>query len=224
MDGRFIHGLNFTRFYSGKFAWGIGCLAENPKNAEEFDISCNPLFCDPILPVGNDFGLSFCYQHANISLSGSFTVGSVRGFNWDTLMDLLYHSALPIISMVLTVAGFWALSMRGVMTSVIGEDYLIYARIKGLRERRIFSRYAVRNALLPQVTALAIDLGSMMSGQVLVEIIFNYPGIGWVLYNALRTADYFVIQGVVLFMIGCVALATLIVDLIYPLLDPRIRY
>ena len=82
----------------------------------------------------------------------------------------------------------------------------------------------MRNALLPQVTALSIDLGLMISGQVLVETIFNYPGVGSVLFNALRTADYFVIQGVVLFIVFSVAFATLIVDLIYPLLDPRIRY
>jgi len=105
-----------------------------------------------------------------------------------------------------------------------GEDYLTYAYAKGLKETRIFGRYAVRNAMLPQVTALALDLGRMVSGAVLVEILFNYPGVGMVLFNALRTADYMVIQGVVMFIITSVALATLLVDLIYPLLDPRIMY
>ena len=75
------------------------------------------------------------------------------------------------------------------MTTVLGDDYLIYAQARGLRSRRIFSHYAMRNAMLPQVTALAIDFGRLISGQVLVEIIFNYPGVGWVLYNALRAAD-----------------------------------
>jgi peptide/nickel transport system permease protein len=157
-------------------------------------------------------------------LSGSLTVGSVRGLNWDTMRDLIIHAALPIMSIALAVVGFWALSMRGSMLMVLGEDYLNYARAKGLRPIRIFHRYAIRNALLPQVTALAIDLGRMVSGAVLVEIIFNYPGVGLVLLNALKTADYFVIQSVVMFVIITVALATLIVDLIYPILDPRIRY
>lgn len=157
-------------------------------------------------------------------LSGSLTVGSVRGINWDTIKDLIIHAALPIMSIALAVVGFWALSMRGSMLMVLGEDYLNYARAKGLRPIRIFNRYAVRNALLPQVTALAIDLGRMVSGAVLVEIIFNYPGVGLVLLNALKTADYFVIQSVVMFVIIAVALATLIVDLVYPILDPRIRY
>jgi peptide/nickel transport system permease protein len=157
-------------------------------------------------------------------LSGTLTVGSVRGLDWDTLLDLLKHAALPVASIALALIGFWALAMRGTLAMVLGEDYLIYARAKGLREWRIFSRYAMRNALLPQVTALAIDLGHIVSGAILVEIIFNFPGLGLVLYNAIRTADYFVIQGVVMFIIVSVALATLIVDLIYPLLDPRIKY
>jgi peptide/nickel transport system permease protein len=157
-------------------------------------------------------------------ITGTFTVGSARGFNWATFKDLAIHAALPVLSIALALVGFWALSMRGTMTMVLGEDYLTYARAKGLKESRIFGRYAVRNALLPQVTALAIDLGRMVSGAVLVEIIFNYPGVGLVLFNALRTADYFVIQGVLMFIILSVAFATLIVDLIYPLIDPRIKY
>lgn len=157
-------------------------------------------------------------------LGSSLTVGSVRSFNLQTIGDLVYHATLPMMSIVLAVVGFWALSMRGIMSTVVGEDFLTYARAKGLRDSRIFSRYAMRNAMLPQITALAIDLGSMISGQVLVEIIFNYPGVGWVLYNALRTADYFVIQGVIMFLIVSVAVATLLLDLLYPLLDPRIRY
>lgn len=157
-------------------------------------------------------------------LGGAFTPGSGRGLDLATLGDLLHHATLPVMSVVLAVIGFWALSMRGIMATVLGDDYLIYAQARGLRSRRIFSHYAMRNAMLPQVTALAIDFGRLISGQVLVEIIFNYPGVGWVLYNALRAADFFVIQGVTLFMVLAVALATLVLDLVYPLLDPRIRY
>jgi len=161
----------------------------------------------PILPIG-----------------GTFRVGSVRGFDLDTIIQLLQHSALPLMSISIGLIGFWALSMRGIMAVVLGEDFLTYARAKGLRESRIFLRYGMRNALLPQVTALSIDLGLMISGQVLVETIFNYPGVGSVLFKALRTADYFVIQGVVLLIVVAVATATLLIDLIYPLLDSRIRY
>ena len=166
----------------------------------------------------------FALSWSLFPLSGSLSVGSSRGWDWPTFVDLVHHATLPVLSVVLAVVGFWALSMRGIMATVLGEDYLIYAEARGLRPRRIFSHYAMRNAMLPQVTALAIDFGRLISGQVLVEIIFNYPGVGWVLYNALRTADFFVIQGVTLFMVFTVAIATLLLDLFYPLLDPRIRY
>jgi peptide/nickel transport system permease protein len=151
-------------------------------------------------------------------------VGAVGGLSWAAFVDIAKHAALPIFSVALSLIGFWALSMRGIMATVMGEDYLTYANARGLRLSRIFSRYAVRNAILPQITAFAIDVGKIISGAVLVEIIFNYPGIGYVLYNALRTADYFVIQGVIMFIILSVALTTLIIDLVYPKLDPRIRY
>ena len=157
-------------------------------------------------------------------LGHPFTVGSARGWNLDTFGDLLYHSVLPVASLVIGVTGFWALLMRGVMKTQAGEDYMLYARAKGLKDKRIFTQYAVRNALLPQVTGLALDLGRMMAGFVLVEIIFNFPGVGWVMYNGILNADYFVVQGCVLVVIVSVAFATLVVDLIYPLIDPRIRY
>ena len=165
----------------------------------------------------------FGYLWPILPLGGSFTPGSVRSFNFATLLDVAQHALLPLLSITLGLIGFWALSMRGVMTMLVGEDYLGYARLKGLRERTIFLRYGMRNALLPQVTALAIDLGLLLSGQVVVETIYSYPGIGTVLFNALRTADYFVIQGVVLFIIVAVAVVMLLVDLVYPLLDPRVR-
>jgi peptide/nickel transport system permease protein len=166
----------------------------------------------------------FAFHWQIFPIGGTFTVGSSRGFEIATLVDFLRHAALPALSIALGLIGFWALSMRGVMTTIMGEDFLAYARMKGLRERTIFLRYGMRNALLPQITALAIDLGHLISGQVLVETIFGYPGVGTVLYNALRTSDFFVVQGVVLFIIFAVALMMLLVDLAYPLLDPRIRY
>jgi peptide/nickel transport system permease protein len=166
----------------------------------------------------------FAFHWHLFPLGGTFTVGSTREFGLATALDFIRHATLPALSISLGLIGFWALGMRGVMTTVMGEDFLGYARVKGLKERTIFLRYGVRNALLPQVTALAIDIGHLMSGQILVETIFAYPGVGTVLYNALRTSDFFVIQGVVLFVIFAVALTMMLVDLAYPLIDPRVRY
>ena len=101
---------------------------------------------------------------------------------------------------------------------------MILAEAKGLKPSRIFLRYAVRNALLPQVTSLALSLARVVSGSVLVETVFAYPGIGSLLADAIRQFDYFTIYGVVFMVIVGIGVATLILDLIYPLLDPRIRY
>ena len=110
------------------------------------------------------------------------------------------------------------------MVTVEGEDYMTFAEASGLKGRTLFSHYAMRNALLPQTTALALSLGQVLSGALLVEVIFSYPGIGGVLYIAIRQFDYFVIQGIIFTIVLGVAVATLILDLIYPLLDPRIKY
>lgn len=215
---------NLLAFLIGNLFGAVAAWPGVPKFLKVFIYTLMPLSSIPYYLIALILVYLLAVLVPIFPLGGSLSIGSVRGLDWQTLKDLLYHAALPILSIALAVVGFWALSMRGSMTMVMGEDYLAYARAKGLRPLRIFQRYAARNAMLPQVTALAIDLGRMVSGAVLVEIIFNYPGVGLVLYNALKTADYFVIQGVVMFVIVAVALATLIVDLIYPVLDPRIRY
>lgn len=165
----------------------------------------------------------FAFLWPAFPIGGSFSLGSARAFNLATLLDLLWHAALPVLSISLGLIGFWALGMRSAVRATMSEHYVAYARLQGLRPSTVFARYGVRNALLPQVTYLAIDFGRLISGQILVETIFNYPGIGTVLYNALRSADYFVVQGVVLFIVVAVALAMLIADLVYPLIDPRVR-
>ena len=155
---------------------------------------------------------------------GGFDPIRIVGFNLPTIIDILYHAILPALSLVLGGIGAWALGMRAMMVSVLGEDYITFGEAKGLPARRIFLWYGLRNALLPQVTHLAVALGSILSGAVLVEAMFNYPGLGGVLFTAISGKDYFVIQGIVLMLILSLALALFIVDLVYPLIDPRIRY
>jgi peptide/nickel transport system permease protein len=146
------------------------------------------------------------------------------GFNWRFIKDVIHHAVMPISAVVIVSAGGWALGMRGMMISITNEDYLVLARAKGLSKARIFWRYAVRNAMLPQITALAMSLGGVVAGSTLVEVWFSYPGIGFTLYNAIRDTDYTLIQGITFIMVVATAGAVLIVDLIYPRLDPRITY
>jgi peptide/nickel transport system permease protein len=157
-------------------------------------------------------------------LSGGYTLGQAPDLSVSFLTDAAYHSVLPALSIVLAALGSWALGMRGMMVTTLGEDYITLAEAKGLSGRRIFSRYALRNALLPQTTSLALSLGFVVSGAVLVEVVFGYPGVGTVLYRAIQTFDYFLIYGIVIMIIISIGLVTFIIDLVYPLLDPRITY
>ena len=125
---------------------------------------------------------------------------------------------------MLTSLGAWALEMRGMMTTVLGEDYITLASASGLKEKTLFLWYGIRTSLLPQFTSLALSLGRLVSGAILVEVIFAYPGMGLKLYQAIQTKDYFVIQGIVLVLTVSIGLSMFVLDLVYPLIDPRISY
>src|SRR5688572_24290702 len=155
---------------------------------------------------------------------GGFDPIMMIRFNLASMVNIVYHAILPSMSLVLGGIDARALAMRAMMVTTLGEDYITFAEAKGLPSRRIFLWYGLRNALLPQITQLAIALGSILSGAVLVEAMFSYPGLGGLLFGAIAGKDYFVIQGIVLMLIIALALALLIVDLVYPLIDPRIRY
>jgi peptide/nickel transport system permease protein len=157
-------------------------------------------------------------------MSGAYDSGLAREFTWAFARNVVHHAVLPALSIILSSLGLWALTMRGLMVNTIGEDYMLLAEAKGLPRRRILWWYAVRNAIPPQVTHLAIALGHVVSGAILVEIIFAYPGIGYQLYMSITNSDYTVIQGITLLLAVTVGLAVLIIDLIYPRLDPRVTY
>ena len=136
--------------------------------------------------------------------------------------SVIYHGFLPAMSIVLVTFGYWALGMRGMMVTIEGEDYMILAQAKGLKPFYVLYRYMIRNAILPQMTALAVAIGTLVSGVVLVEVIFNYNGMGTLIYTAIREQDFGLIQGTSFILITTSALAVLIIDLSYPLIDPRI--
>lgn len=150
--------------------------------------------------------------------------GFILGFNVESALQIIQHGILPATAIVIGSTGFWGLGMRAMMITTAGEDFMVLGDAKGLKERRLFLGYALRNVLLPQLTALAIALAFVASGQVLVEVVFNYPGLGLLLRQAIGESDYFMIQGVALTVIIAVAFALLIMDLIYPIIDPRISY
>lgn len=165
----------------------------------------------------------FAFKLGWLPLFGGYEPATLPNLSFDFMVDVLRHAILPAAAILFSVVGFWAIGMRGMMINTQGEDFMIQADAKGLKGARIFMRYAVRNALLPQVTGLALVLGTIITGQVLVERVFSYPGIGDILFQAIRLSDFFVIRGIVIVIILGIAGATFLLDVLYPLIDPRIR-
>ncbi|MFN8440159.1 MAG: ABC transporter permease [Caldilineaceae bacterium] len=166
----------------------------------------------------------FAFTTHLLPMSGAYDSGITKGFTWPYIRTIISHAILPALSIILTSLGGWALTMRSLMVNTIGEDYMLLAEAKGLPKRRILWWYAVRNAIPPQLAHLAIALGYVVSGAILVEIVFSYPGLGYQLYMSIVNSDYTVIQGIALILAISVGLAVLIIDLIYPRLDPRVTY
>lgn len=138
------------------------------------------------------------------------------------VIEVLYHATLPVISLLLVSLAGRLLVMRNNILQILSEDYMVLAEAKGLSKRRIRTRYAFRNALLPSFTGLMLSLGNVVSGAILTEIIFSYPGIGLTMYNGLLNHDYPVIQGTFLVVAVSIIAANLVADFCYPLIDPRV--
>ena len=145
------------------------------------------------------------------------------GFSWTFLSSVARHSELPILVIVAAYAGGWVLNMRTVMINTIGEDYVTMAHAKGLRDRRVMTRYAGRNAILPSLNGFAPQFASAVGGLVFIEFIFSYPGIGYTLQNAILGNDYPLAQAILVVLSVCVIAANLIMDVVNLILDPRLR-
>lgn len=144
-------------------------------------------------------------------------------FSWAFISSVITHMTLPVLSILIVSIGGWLLGMRNTMIAVLSEDYVTMAEAKGLDSRQVMFRYGARNALLPVLTSFGMSLGFLLSGSLFTEMIFAYPGLGYLLINSVRNLDYPLMQGLYLMITLAVLLANLIVDLLYARLDPRIR-
>ncbi len=149
--------------------------------------------------------------------------GLIPGWDWSFIGSAVYHSLLPAFTIVITTVAGWMLQMRNVMITTIGEDYVLAAQAKGLPGRRVVFTYAARNALLPQLQGFGLALGFVVSGAIVMEIVFSYPGIGLLLLNAVTSNDFPLMQAIFLVITFTVLLANLIVDMIIVVADPRAR-
>lgn len=155
--------------------------------------------------------------------SGGYATQMVPGFNMAFIGSAIYHSILPALTILVSSLGGWQLQMRNNMIAALNEDYVVLARAKGLPQRMLAIGYAARNAILPNMTSFAMSLGFVVSGAILVELVFSYPGMGNLLYNAVSNEDYPLMQGIFLMIVVCVVAANLVADIVNVALDPRIR-
>ncbi|HEX6121659.1 MAG TPA: ABC transporter permease [Ktedonobacterales bacterium] len=145
------------------------------------------------------------------------------GWSWEFLSDAAYHAVLPALTLIVSTIAGWMLTMRNSMITTLSEDYVLMARAKGLSPWRVMFSYAARNAVLPSVTGFAIAIGAVVGGQLLVEIVFSYPGIGNALFLAIQSQDYSLADGILLLVIVATVFMNFIADLLYTVLDPRMR-
>ena len=154
---------------------------------------------------------------------GGYTETATPALTWSFVGDVLWHSVLPAFTILITSIGGWILTMRNNMITVVAEDYVKMARAKGLHPRRIMWQYAGRNAMLPNLTGFAMSLGFVISGAILVEYVFNYPGLGFMLLQAVENEDYPLMQALFLLITVAVLLAIFFSDIVTAILDPRTR-
>jgi peptide/nickel transport system permease protein len=193
-------------------------------------------FLDSILPGLFSFTGSFPYFFlAMVALfflgfelkwfpmAHSYSLNISPSWSWGFLSSVLYHLVMPAGTIILISVGGWLIGMRSTMISVLAEDYIIMAEAKGLPQWRVMFQYAMRNAILPNVTQFGMSIGFILSGQILTEIVFSYPGLGFQLVRSVSTHDYPLMQALFLMITLAVLGANLIIDLLYVRLDPRVR-
>jgi peptide/nickel transport system permease protein len=155
--------------------------------------------------------------------SDGYDLTLTPGWSPEFVLSAAYHAILPALTIIVSTIAGWMLTMRNSMITTLSEDYVLMARAKGLTSRRVMFGYAARNAILPSVTGFAIAIGAIVGGSLLVEIVFSYPGIGYGLYKAIQSQDYALADGILLLVIIATVFMNMIVDLLYTVLDPRVR-
>jgi peptide/nickel transport system permease protein len=166
----------------------------------------------------------FAYIFPIFPFSGAYPPGTHVEFSLGFMLTVVRHSILPLLSLVAVGIGGWFVGMKSLTSNIISEDYVVYAENAGLRQRNILFDYVMRNAMLPQITGLALQLGLIFNGALIMEVVFGYPGMGMLTLQAVMANDYTLIMGIAIFSIIGVATSVLVLDLLYPLFDPRVRH
>jgi peptide/nickel transport system permease protein len=175
----------------------------------------------PYFWLGSIAIMIFAIKLGWFPLSGAYNPNLQMGWNPHFVLSVLDYGFLPAATIVISSVAGWLLGMRNVMISTIAEDYVLLAEAKGLSSNRVIFAYAARNALLPNLASFALSLGFIVGGALLTEIVFSYPGLGYVLLQAVQNQDYPLMQGLFLIITFMVLAANLLADIAYAVLDPR---
>jgi peptide/nickel transport system permease protein len=192
-------------------------------------------WADNLLPIANFFSAIPYFWLGLIAISalavalplfpasGGYDPGTLPGWSWGFIGGAIYHGILPALTIVISSLSGWILGMRNMMVTVSSEDYVTVAQAKGLPERKVMFGYAARNAVLPSISGFALSLGFIVGGTLVAEMVFSYPGIGYMLFQAIGSKDYPLMQGAFLVVTISVLVASMIADFVYAFLDPRTR-
>lgn len=210
-------------FTVGNILGGLAGYNQNNKFLKAFGLVAIGIQPVPYYIVAFILLIIFGFLWPVLPISGGFSMNVTPGFNWPYISSVIQHATLPAMSLVLVGFGGWFLGMRALVSNVVTEDYVTYAELAGVKRSTIVGGYVMRNALVPQLTALAMALGGVFSGTVITEQVFNYPGLGSLLIDAVNAGDYSLVLAVSTVSVTAVAIAIFIVDLLYPILDPRVR-
>jgi len=207
----------------GNLLGGLAGYYQNTKSLKILAIIAMGLHPVPYYIVAFVLLVMFGYVWPLLPIAGGKAMNLGDEVSLTVVLSILKHSILPALSLLLVGLGGWFLGMRSLVSNVVSEDYVVYAELAGVDRRRILGSYVMRNALLPQVTGLALSLGAIFNGAIITEQVFGYPGVGSLLVSGVYAGDYGLVLGVATVSIIGVSTAVLIIDLLYPLLDPRVR-
>jgi len=208
----------------GNLLGGLASYYPNNRLVRALDVLSQAVRPIPYYVMALVMLIMFSYAIPIFPFGGAYPPGTHVAFSIPFMFTVIKHSLLPLISLVIVGIGGWFLGMKSLTSNIISEDYVVYAENAGLPQNTILYSYVMRNALLPQITGLALALGTLFSGALIMEVVFGYPGMGTLTLQAVMANDYTLIIGIAIFSIIAVATVVLILDLIYPLFDPRVRY
>lgn len=209
-----VLGVYFGRI----MGWRAGSKAESAVASLFISLTSMPFFWLAII-----FLLLFAFMLPIFPLGGSVSIGAVPGFTFAYIYNIAQHAILPIITIVITTFPSFALTMRNTMVNQNREDYLLMAKAKGIPQRLIEKKHAARNAVLPVTTHIVLAFGYIVGGAFFVEVVFSYQGVGYLLYNAVTSYDYPLVDGIFLMITITVIIANFAADLLYAFLDPRVE-